>query len=519
MTEEKRKINRREYIKYVGAGIAGLAVGGAIGYFSRAPEVVKETIRETVTVGVSPTVTPTTVVTTVPKTVVTTVPTTIVSTPAAKRIAFLNAETDADSILALKMAMEAYMKEVNPSLSIELSSIGWTDVWARLMLDIPAGRASEIADFPWNGPAATLAYRGLMEPVEDIIAKMDKIYGSSPEDWGNSFFEIEGHKYVVPFDTNGRTYLYLKNVFEEAKVDVPETWDELLEIAPQLQADLNKDGKIDRWAFAWPAGRTTASTTENIICLLWQCGSKVTDDDLNVVLDSPEYMDASIQALEYFKKLVDISPPGMETADWPEVITLYKTGKVASAPYGGGRVIKEVWLADPKMEPNIRIAPKFPVVDKKRPIIYLPIDSWGILKPSIFPEAGKEFLEWLATTDWYITFLHSVPIHFTPPNRKIVESKKFWEVVDTDPPKFKDLVELQNRHKEDLYAVLDTIFTGRDFVVEPGNKNPNPYTGDIMGALILPDMVQNYVLGRMSAKDAVRTAADQLRSLIAKLKK
>jgi hypothetical protein len=36
------KVSRRNYLKYVGAGIAGLAVGGAIGYFSRTPEVIEK---------------------------------------------------------------------------------------------------------------------------------------------------------------------------------------------------------------------------------------------------------------------------------------------------------------------------------------------------------------------------------------------------------------------------------------------------------------------------------------------
>jgi len=522
------KVDRRAMLKTIIGTVAGLIVGGVAGYYLRSPVVerITETVERTKTVTTTETVSSlTTQVVTTPTvitrpTIITTtatVPTTV-TTKGPRRMAFLNAETDKDSILALKKAVEAYIKEVEPKLSIELSSIGWTDVWARLTMDIPAGRAPEVATFPWNGPAYTLAYRGFMEPVEDILESMNKIYGGSWDDWGNSLIRLGGHIYVVPFDTNGRTYLYRKDIFEEAGVSVPETWDELIEIAPQLQADTDGDGKIDRWAFAWPAGRTTASTTENIICLLWQCGSKVVDDDLNVVLDSPEYLDASIQALEYHKKLVDISPPGMEGADWPQVITLFRTGQVASAPYGGGRIIKQVWETDPEMEKNIRIAPSFPVVDPKNPIIYLPIDSWGVLSASPLPEDGKAFLEWLATTDWYITFLHSVPIHFTPPNRKIVESKKFWELVDTDPPDFKPLVELLNRHKDDVKAVLDTAYIGRDFVVEPGNTKPNPFTGDILGSLILPDMVQNYVLGRMSAKDAVKTAADQLRSLISKLK-
>jgi len=50
MSEEKKKINRREYIKYVGAGVAGLAVGGALGYLTAPGKIEKITETTTKTV-------------------------------------------------------------------------------------------------------------------------------------------------------------------------------------------------------------------------------------------------------------------------------------------------------------------------------------------------------------------------------------------------------------------------------------------------------------------------------------
>jgi simple sugar transport system substrate-binding protein len=44
MGEKEKKVNRRDYLKYTGAGIGGLIVGGALGYLLKPSEVIKETV-------------------------------------------------------------------------------------------------------------------------------------------------------------------------------------------------------------------------------------------------------------------------------------------------------------------------------------------------------------------------------------------------------------------------------------------------------------------------------------------
>ena len=44
MDKEEKKINRRDYLKYTGAAIGGLVVGGALGYLLKPSEVIKETV-------------------------------------------------------------------------------------------------------------------------------------------------------------------------------------------------------------------------------------------------------------------------------------------------------------------------------------------------------------------------------------------------------------------------------------------------------------------------------------------
>ncbi|MEM3122404.1 MAG: hypothetical protein QXH60_03115, partial [Candidatus Pacearchaeota archaeon] len=86
---EEKKINRRDYLKYTGAAIGGLVVGGALGYLAKPAEVVKETItapgvEKTVTVtapGVERTVTVTATATRPITETITTPTTAIITAP------------------------------------------------------------------------------------------------------------------------------------------------------------------------------------------------------------------------------------------------------------------------------------------------------------------------------------------------------------------------------------------------------------------------------------------------------
>jgi peptide/nickel transport system substrate-binding protein len=108
MSEEKKeeKIDRRKYIKYVGAGAVVAAAAAAIGYGISeltkpppTPTTVVTTVPAPTTI-VTTAVKPTTVVTTVPTTVVTTVPTTeiVTTTPKVPQILKIGWRTDIESL-------------------------------------------------------------------------------------------------------------------------------------------------------------------------------------------------------------------------------------------------------------------------------------------------------------------------------------------------------------------------------------------------------------------------------------
>ena len=82
---EEKKVNRRDYLKYTGAAIGGLVVGGALGYLLKPAEVVEKTATVTAP-GVERTVTAPGATVTVPKTVTVTATAPVIPEEEARRM-------------------------------------------------------------------------------------------------------------------------------------------------------------------------------------------------------------------------------------------------------------------------------------------------------------------------------------------------------------------------------------------------------------------------------------------------
>ncbi|MCH7472593.1 sugar ABC transporter substrate-binding protein [bacterium] len=107
--------------------------------------------------------------------------------------------------------------------------------------------------------------------------------------------------YALPKDFTPLVVYYNKRLFDEAGIAYPAsdwTWEEFRETARALTADIDGDGRTDRYGtlvYTWPAFN---------IVWFWQAGGDVLSPDgsrASGYLDSPE----SIKAVEFFTGLVE----------------------------------------------------------------------------------------------------------------------------------------------------------------------------------------------------------------------
>ena len=233
---------RRDYLKTVGALVAGLAVGGAAGWLSKPMERVVEEVTKTVPGA------------TVTKTI--TGPITPTPTPPK--------DFGGQEVIILAPGEEYFGKKVIDALRYIMGRIGIKIKWIpgdlvmrmeKCDLSIAAG--SHDFDLVMCAPGPARYYEaGFLAPLDELI---ERDFGSVkdlreqflPGSWSESIMD-DGKVYMLPHYINWYALLYRKDLFEEYGfrsgddiVDNPLTWDEYVEIAETLTLDLDGDGSID----------------------------------------------------------------------------------------------------------------------------------------------------------------------------------------------------------------------------------------------------------------------------------
>jgi len=234
MSEEK-KIDRRKYIKYVGAGAVVAAAAAAIGYgvseLTRPPPPKPTTVVTTVpapTTIVTTAPPPTTVVTTVPTTVPITSVVTITTRPKGKLTTILHKPPWLPGFQAIISGYE----KVNPDAKVNLELVASiTDMRDKIVAD--AINKTGLYDiYLLNGGqgAGVLVPGGYTYPIKTL----DTSYEKDPN-FVYFGFLFKGEELAgFPLNVNNDLLFYRKDLLDERGLKPPTTWDDVIEIAKTL---------------------------------------------------------------------------------------------------------------------------------------------------------------------------------------------------------------------------------------------------------------------------------------------
>jgi len=165
--------------------------------------------------------------------------------------------------------------------------------------------------------AVGLNEEGLIAPLDDFLRR-DPTY--HVEDFPASMMRdgrVAGTQYWIPWYGGSSCLMYRTDLFEQAGVSPPRTWQEFLDVCRTLQAKLNMphplafDVEVAFWLMPW----------------VWQNGGEIlSPDHRKVLIDSPEFIEAVqfVHDLMYQHHFMDSGlARGMLVKD------LWSAGKVA----------------------------------------------------------------------------------------------------------------------------------------------------------------------------------------------
>lgn len=202
---------------------------------------------------------------------------------------------------------------------------------------------------------------------------------------------VNGERWAVPFMAGTGLMTYRTDILEEAGLDVPETWEEMLEVAAAVHSD-------ETAAIAMRAVPGQGFNMFIFPMVMRAYGGKFFEDyvngDLTPAINSPE----NLEALKiYIKLLNDYAPEGAGNFNFAEVNAAAQNGQIVFAVEGTGVVSQ---IVDPEKskfagETGLALPPGGPA--GRSPAIA--VHGLGIPTSAANPEAAAKFIEWAVSTE------------------------------------------------------------------------------------------------------------------------
>ncbi len=180
------------------------------------------------------------------------------------------------------------------------------------------------AAFVANSSISTVQSRGLLRPLDDLVAK----YRHSYDIQDNMLVRIDGKIYAIGFMVNAQHLMYRKDLFAKHNIPVPQTYDDVLAAAAILKED---DTIAFPFGAAYKSGWNAAQEFNNLYQAFGGTYFKAGTFEASIVNAN------GIKALELMAKLKQYMSPNALVIDSGVVQQMLRNGKLGMALLWGNR--------------------------------------------------------------------------------------------------------------------------------------------------------------------------------------
>ncbi len=315
-----------------------------------------------------------------------------------KIIPFFTTESDPDQLAVLQSLITEY-QNLNPGIEVDIIIASPASRGTRLLTSLASGADLGIFEIE---PAlmSQWADAGYLLPLDDVVTNIgadDFVEGS--------LFRQNEVTYAVPYAVSVYGLWVRKDLFEQAGLPLPTTYDEVLRAAKILTNN-------QTYGIALPAGQNIA-TVNYFSTFLWQNGSDYFTCDGGVAFGEPQ----ALEAVRRWQALTQYAPPGFTTWGFPEQIDAFVNGRVAMAMYAG-RLGVQLEESHPELTDKVTVI--FPPWGEQK--VTLGVWSrFAIASGTKNQTEAKAFLQWLVSGDRLLRYDNVLPGHMIPPLNSVRE--------------------------------------------------------------------------------------------------
>ncbi|MGQ9629692.1 MAG: ABC transporter substrate-binding protein [bacterium] len=218
-----------------------------------------------------------------------------------------------DDIGWFQRVVNGFMKE-NPDIKVKWEiQPGWSEAVNKFTTLLASGYSGVDAVHIDDLMTSTFGAAGWLEPLDDIVVKKFSI---DLNDWPKTLYTDvsawEGKLYRIPWGNDTRIWVYRKDWFDEAAVETPKTWDDLVQVGKKI----TREG---RYLIGLPAKRG-GNLGNEIQFWTHQAGGAIND------WKNP----GSAKAMEFYKKMwtvYKIAPESSPMENYSTINEGFQAGK------------------------------------------------------------------------------------------------------------------------------------------------------------------------------------------------
>jgi multiple sugar transport system substrate-binding protein len=421
-------------------------------------------------------------------------------------IEFWTTETQSDRMATIQVLIDTFTA-MNSDVTINLVPVDENDIPTQVNAAAAAGNLPTIVEM---GAENAVAFG--VEGFTDTAAHREVIN----EIGKNSFYEgalrlvmsSSGEYYALPYHGWIQGIWYRSDWFEDAGLDPPTTWDNILEASEHFyNPSKNQYGIL--------VGTTAEAFTEQCFTHIAMANNaQLFDADANLIFNSPEMK----EAVAYYAELAKYNPPGPQT--W-RARDYYLQGKMAGFFYST-YIMDDLALAevaagsltgdnftdlagttfDPDLVKNTKLSPIITNADDSG---YGVVVTLGIMNQSNAAKtaAAKKFIRYLYTQNAYITFLHMAPGGMNPMLKEIATNPRF----QNDPRGI-----FKNYGPDKMAEIISGMNSIETFSIVDGNRIEA--ASIIFSKQIIPQMLYAITQEGADIDTAMRIAEQEMRKSI-----
>ena len=383
----------------------------------------------------------------------------------------------------------AQFEAANPGVKVVFEPTSDETYPAQMAAAYASGQVPDVVTHIPSFSVASYYAKGLVEPFDDVIKAIgpEKYY----EGANRTYKAGDGHFTGTGIGNTAADNLWVrKDLMQKASIDkIPDTWDELRTAARKMQG-----GGI--YGVPLPFAKNSA-TSFVVTTFIHGAGGLIFTPDLQVAIDS----DATANALEFYKSLRELAPPGATSYSWGELITAFVSGATATGYYAG-RVLVNVSKQNPSIADQITCA-QYPTISASVPKSTLnDFPSVFIPKGTKDLEAAKKFAAFLFEPDGYIKQLLAAPGHVLPVLKPIATNPAYT----SDP--------IIQKYPKEIELMTVNAAKGYNMGFESPAHKPNTKSVDIIAADVLSEMVQRVAVNNENTKIVIGDTAKKLEAIM-----